>query len=113
MNPYRLKALEGLLDYLSGMQGSDLKSMLDQPEQSETPEMEASESPEMEAIEKEGPMDGMFDKGKGISVEKVSVMGKPEGDQAMAEQDAPEMDVAKGSDASDDELEELYNKFKR
>lgn len=106
MNPYRLKALEGLLDYLSGLQGGDLKSLMDgsQKPMEGDPIEESMESPKDEMMEDKMGMDG---KPKGIAVEKVSLLGKPE------VPGMPDMNKEEGPGATDDELDELYNKFRK
>lgn len=106
MNPHRLKALEGLLDYLTGMQGGDLKALLDESknpmEGDPSMSMDMDDAPEMEV-----------GKPKGISIEKVELMKKPMGEESMMdemEDNAPE--IPEETEASDDELEELYKKFR-
>jgi hypothetical protein len=114
MNPYRLKALEGLLDYLSGLQGGDLKSLMDgsQKPMEGDPMEESMESPKDEMLEDKMGMDG---KPKGISVEKVAIMGEKPKLPGMPEEMEPgkEMPEESGPGATDDELEELYNKFRK
>lgn len=113
MNPYRLKALEGLLDYLSGLQGGDLKSLMDgsQKPMEGDPMEESMESPKDEMMEDKMGMD----KPKGIAMEKVSILGaKPKMPGMPDEMESgPEMPQEKGPGATDDELEELYNKFRK
>ncbi len=106
MNQYRLKALEGLLDYLSGVQGGDLKSLMDEPE-SPMP-MDPMASPDKDIME-----DGMGEDPKGIAIEKVSVMGKPGGVDDALPEDPNEIQAKGDMGASDDELDELYKKFRR
>ncbi len=98
MNPYRMKALEGLLDYLSGLQGADLKSLLD----------ESQKPTEGLPLEEEDPttLDGTP---KGLAIEKVSILGKPKVDDPMSA--PPEM--PEEMNATDDELDELYKKFSK
>lgn len=124
MNPLKIKLLSEMLSHLDGSQGMDLKSMMDQ-EKNETPMDEAMESPDKLALgDKLGldkldkPEDPMMGKPKGISIEKLSLMGdkKPMmdgggvGPQGMM--DDKGMD-SKGMDdeMSDDELEELLKRL--
>lgn len=117
MNTLKVKLLEELLSHLSSSQGMDLKSLLDQSKK--PPMMEGS--PEEEALE--SPKDEMMEDGKpkGLSIEKVSVLGKKPGTPGM--DDMPDksggvgvekagMDGMGGDDPemSDDELEELLKK---
>lgn len=99
MNSYRLKALEGLLDYLSGVQGGDLKSMMDEPENPMEPPPSMEGSPLEESME--SPKDEMLEDGN------PKALG--EGDPGMAD---PKEIMAQGK-PSDDEIEQLYKKFRR
>lgn len=114
MNPLKLKLVEELMHHLGGSQGREFKGMLDASKMPKegSPLEEALESPKEEALE-----DG---KPKGISVEKVSIMGKPAkaahmmgGDEKMAP--PAEMTPKDGGQAedemSDDELRELLSKL--
>lgn len=118
LNPYRMKALEGLLDYISGLQGGDLKELMMNQEKSETPEDEAKEGPLVQALEDKMGTE-MHDQGKpkGIAIEKVSIMGKPkpgmEAGKPMPDEEEVGEPKEDGMNATDDELEELYNKFRR
>lgn len=111
MNPFKLKALEGILNHIAGLQGGDLKDLMMKKEMDETPSDEAKEGPLEQALEDKP--ENEMGKPKGIAIEKVSIMGKKPGMDSDVE------DVAKGSepdhdsDMSDDELAELYNKFRR
>src|SRR4051812_25043644 len=73
MDPMKLKLIDELMSHLSGMQASDLKGLVDQAKMAKegSPMEEMSESPADEMAEDSG-------KPKGLSVEKVSVMGKPQ-----------------------------------
>jgi hypothetical protein len=95
MNPLKVKLLEGILGHLDESQGMDLKALLEAQKEKEVPVM---------------PED------KGIAVEKVSVMAKPEGEEeAMGkagmdevEETPPEMSEP---EMSDEELKELLSKY--
>lgn len=125
MNAHRLKALEGLLDYISGLQGNDLKSALDETLAEKMNPMkdmaahEAMESPEQEMIEEAALGEEEMEFGKkpkGISVQKVSVMGIPKSKDGMMEDEMEEGMENKEdelAEATDDELEELYKKFSK
>ena len=102
MNALKMKLVEELMSHLSSSQGNDLKSLLDK-----------SKAPMEEEMPEE-----MMDKPKGISVEKVSVMGKPKGfdekaDEAIESMDGePKEDLMPGeTEMSDDELEELLKQL--
>lgn len=120
MNPIKMKLLDELLGHLNSSQGKDLKDLIDQmkmKEMKEKPMDEAMESPEEQMMEDKLGTE-MHAKPKGISVEKVSIMGKPKMDsnekEDMAIDDAPESMPGKMSDheeMSDDELEELLKKL--
>lgn len=118
MDPRTLQILSDILKHLDNSQGMGLKSLLDN-ESKETPADEASESPDQEALEQKlglddkddedkSPMDSMPGmKPKGLSVEKVSVMGKDPKLAAMGGDDSGGDD----QEMSDDELEELIKKL--
>lgn len=142
MNGLKIKLLDELMEHMRGRQGGGLKGLLDQSKKSMdplggalgegSPLEEKSESPSEEAMEDKM---GMGDKPKGISIEKVSVMGKPkipgismgrhhriaapgpkDGDlQSMIDKKTgggmgvdPSHD---GSEMSDDELKQLMSKY--
>lgn len=89
MNSYRMKALEQLLDYISGMQGSDLKSLMESQSDIESPGMELSEE-DAPQIEVTDPIP------KGMDGEEVIIQ----------ESSMPD-------DMQDDEMEELYRMFRK
>lgn len=76
MNGLKIKLLDELMHHMKGSQGMDLKSMLDKSKMpmEGSPMEERAESPAMESMEDHS---GMGDMPKGMSIEKVSVMGKP------------------------------------
>lgn len=115
------KILDEIMEHIGSSQGNDLKSLLDK---SKMPQDMMEGSPKEEAME--SPMDEkaeMMGKPKGLSVEKVSIMGKPEdskmnplsgkSDDLADELTKPDDMSMKGDDdeLSDDELEELLKKL--
>jgi hypothetical protein len=109
MNSMKLKLLEEILGHLSDSQANDLKSLLDE---SKNPPIDPLKKM---APEKEGDMD---DKGKpkGISIEKVELMGKPRaqlddlGDRDDMEDDLKDDLPTNEDDMTDDELRELIER---
>jgi hypothetical protein len=98
-----VERLNETLSHLDESQGHDLKSLLEKenmPKMEEgSPEEEASESPD-EAMS-EG------DKPKGLSIEKVEVLGKP---KAGMSEDESNDKLPGEEEMSDDELNELLKK---
>lgn len=96
MDAMKLQLLEEILEHLSSSQGNDLKSLLDE-----------SKKPPMEM--------GMDGKPKGLEVEKVSVMGRPDMDpDEKMKMDMDSSDVSQDpgeEDMTDDELQELLGKY--
>ncbi len=84
MNAMKMKLIEEILSHMDNSQGMDLKGLMDEAHKPKegSPLEEALESPE------EGAMEG--DKPKGLSVEKVSILGKPDDDVASNEKDKTE-----------------------
>lgn len=108
MDQFRMKALEGLLDYLSGKQGGDLKDLLmakDAPMEDSDPVGDKMELGLPDSDDQD-----MLGKPKGLSVEKVSVLGKPDMDSDMDPMQKPE---DKDMGVSDDELDQLFSKFRK
>lgn len=108
MDMNKLKVIEDLIEHLSGSQGMDLKSLLDESRKPKEAELE---------LEGEDP--------KGLKVESVEVMGKPKNfdDQAneaiSAQSEKPGMELESGKtsampgeeEMTDDELQELLGKY--
>src|SRR4051812_21511193 len=96
--------LNETLSHLDDSQADDLKSLLDKskaPELKEgSPEEEASESPDEEMAE-----DG---KPKGLSIEKVEVLGKPK--NGLDDAGSDDQKLPGEEEMSDDELNELLKK---
>lgn len=92
MNPLKLKLLEELLEHISGSQGNDLKSLLDESKKPQVEE-EVSDS-----------SDPLSEVPKGLSGEKVEVLEKPEG-----ESKGPSL--PSDQDMSEDELKELIEQY--
>lgn len=104
-NDRLIKLLDELRSHLDMSQGMDLKSMLDQSKMGES--QVGVENPDEEALETDE------NEPKGVSMEKVSLMGKPaipgEKESAMEEDG---MDKLPGEEEmSEDELEELLKKL--
>ncbi len=110
MNSLKMKLLDELMNHLSGMQGMDLKKLMD------------SEKDSGAGVGPEDPMaDEMGDKPKGLAIEKVSVMGKPKmdgmDDAAEEASESPEMEAmeqkngGEDDEMSDEELKELLAKL--
>jgi hypothetical protein len=97
-----VERLNETLSHLDGSQADDLKSMLDSSKMPEgSPEEEASESP-MEEMKEDG-------KPKGLSIEKVEVLGKP--NHGVGADDSESSEKLPGEEEmSDDELNELLKK---
>src|SRR5690242_16432678 len=100
--------LDEVMQYMDHKKGQGLKELLEQAKM-------AKASPEMP---------GMGEKPKGLSIEKVSIMGKKPGMEGMHPHDAKveealdemkkPMDMENkpdGDDMSDDELKELISKY--
>jgi hypothetical protein len=120
MDALKMKLIEEILDHLSDSQGGDLKSLLDDSKKASMPSMPDEE------MEPDG-------KPKGISIEKVSVMGKkPSIDEIASGKDGsdmeekmespsekeaemkdPMMEAKEGDEPemSDDELEEMLKSY--
>ena len=94
MNALKLQLLDELLDHLAASQGGDLKSLL----------MEKPGDKPMTPLTDEPESPGVDGDPKGISIEKVSMLGKPtDGDEG----DITAPGKPPGDDMSDDELEEM------
>ncbi len=88
MSSMKMKLIEEILNHMDKSQGMDLKGMVDK---SKEPLEEALESPEEAALEGD-------EKPKGLSVEKISILGKPDHkiDEVASNDDAKELEK-KGS----------------
>ncbi len=105
MNQLKIKLLEEAMDHLSRLQASDLKSKVDEMKQESMPSDVGAE---------EMPMDDMgMKKPKGLSIQKVEVMGKPKvtGSDEMEAMSADGDDMSGDEEMTDDELDELLNKL--
>lgn len=112
------KILDEIMEHIGSSQGNDLKSLLDQSKMPQEDPMAKMGDP----MDKGDEMDEMG-KPKGLSVEKVSVLGKPDdskmnplsgqSDDISDELTKPDDMSMKGDDdeLSDDELEELLKKL--
>lgn len=112
MNSIKMKLLDELLSHLDGMQGNDLKSLLD----------EHNKPPVDESVPEDSEMpDEMKDamgKPKGIKVESVEIMKPKSKDDVIDEVTKPDgmgsedTSKAPGEDEmSDEELQELLKKL--
>ncbi len=102
-----IKLLEEAISHLSNSQANELKELLDRSRAPMEDAMDASKLMPGEEELGEG-------KPKGISVEKVSILGKkPSMDDKVEEAMKPEMDakmVPGEEEMTDDELDELLKK---
>jgi hypothetical protein len=110
MNSLKVKLLDQLMSHLTDSQGRDLKELLDQSK------MPMEGSPLEEAMD--GPKEALLkgDKPKGISIEKVEVLGKPKDPtqgqfDEKADQAIQDATSAGEEEMSDDELEELLSQY--
>lgn len=140
MHALKVKLLDELIHHMKGREGGGLKSLLDESKKPSASSLLSEGSPleeKMESPAEEAHEDslGLGDKPKGISIEKVSVMGKPKipgismGKHHRIAAPGPKdgdiqalMDKKSGggvgaepsegdSEMSDDELKELLSKY--
>jgi hypothetical protein len=115
IDPIKLKLVGELMEHLHHLQAQDLKELLDK---SRMPVKEPGEMPldgtkMADGSDYEDDLEhGSVKAPKGISVEKVEVIGKPAEDAEMVDAASPEKSIEpEEKDLSDDELEELMAKL--
>ncbi len=96
-SPMKMKLLEELLSHLSSSQGMDLKALLDE-----------SKMPKEDPMAEVSPLEEM-DK-PALSVEKVSVMDKPEMDASETMDKMADAPGSEDEEMNDEELEELLKR---
>lgn len=98
-----IKLLDELKSHLEMSQGGDLKSLLDQSKMDDA------------KVGVENPMEDSLEtdalKPKGLSIEKVEVMGKPKLDEELSEQEDPKSLMPGEEEMTPEELEELLKKL--
>lgn len=109
MDSMKMKLLDELLSHLADSQGDDMKSSMAMKPMMDGKMGGMMDKPE-DPMEKEMPMDDDDMSGKGVSVEKVSLMGKPgfndKADMAMKAMGKPGDEGMPGMEPDGDEMSE-------